>query len=143
MGTIESLWEANMDLLEENPEIDLHDKENRIYARNMGMIPQFIAPDAKVENCLITEGCEVYGNATHSILSSGAVVEKCAQVFDSVIMPGARIMSGAVVRRAIIAENAVISPGAIVGEETGDIAVVGNGVTVPEGTVVKAGEQFA
>ena len=143
VGTIESLWEANMDLLEENPEIDLHDKENRIYARNMGMIPQFIAPDAKVENCLITEGCEVYGNATHSILSSGAVVEKCAQVFDSVIMPGARIMSGAVVRRTIIAENAVISPGAIVGEETGDIAVVGNGVTVPEGTVVKAGEQFA
>ena len=70
-------------------------------------------------------------------------MEKCAQVFDSVIMPGARIMSGAVVRRAIIAENAVISPGAIVGEETGDIAVVGNGVTVPEGTVVKAGEQFA
>ena len=143
VGTIESLWEANMDLLAEKPEIDLHDKQNRIYARNMGQIPQFVAPDAKVDNCLITEGCEIYGNVTHSILSSGAVVEKCAQVFDAVIMPGARIMSGAVVRRAIVAENAVIMPGAIIGEETGDIAVVGNGVTVPEGTVVKAGEQFA
>ena len=143
VGTIESLWEANMDLLADKPEIDLRDKKFRIYARNLGMIPQFVADDAQVDNCLITEGCEVFGKVTHSILSSGAVVEEGAQVIDSVIMPGARIEKGAVVRRAIVAENAVISAGAVVGEEEGLIAVVGQDMTVPKGAFVKAGEQFA
>ncbi len=143
VGTIESLWEANMDLLSDNPQIDLHDKKFRIYARNMGMPPQYISEDAQVENCLITEGCEVCGNVKHSILSSGARIKKGATVIDSVIMPGAVIESGAVVRRAIIAENAVVRGGAVVGGEEGLIAVVSNGITVPEGTVVKPGEQYA
>jgi glucose-1-phosphate adenylyltransferase len=142
VGTIESLWEANMDLLEDQPEIDLHDKKNRIYARNLGMIPQFVADNAQVENCLITEGCQVYGHVIHSILSSGAVVEEGAQVIDSVIMPGAKIEKGAIVRRAIVAENAVISANATVGEGAGLIAVVGQDAVVPEGGKVTAGEQF-
>ena len=143
VGTIESLWEANMDLLEDHPEIDLHDKKFRIYARNLGMIPQFVADKAVVENCLITEGCEVYGKVKHSILSSGVAVAEGAAVIDSVIMPGAKIEKGAVVRRAIVAENAVISAGAVVGEEgDGLIAVVGQDAVVPEGGVVAAGEQF-
>ncbi len=143
VGTIESLWEANMDLLAEKPEIDLHDKKFRIYARNLGMPPHHIADGATVDNCLITEGCEIMGTVAHSILSSGVVVEEGAKVIDSVIMPGAVIKSGAVVRRAIVAENAVISAGCEIGEEEGLIAVVGQGVTVPENTAVKAGEQFA
>ncbi|MBQ6951299.1 MAG: glucose-1-phosphate adenylyltransferase [Clostridia bacterium] len=143
VGTIESLWEANMDLLAEKPEIDLHDKKFRIYARNLGMPPHHIADGAIVENCLITEGCEIMGKAVHSILSSGVVVEEGAEVIDSVIMPGAVIKKGAIVRRAIVAENAVVQAGCRVGEEEGLIAVVGQSVTVPENTVVKAGEQFA
>ncbi|MBE5782004.1 MAG: glucose-1-phosphate adenylyltransferase [Clostridiales bacterium] len=142
VGTIESLWEANMDLLEKDPEINLHDKKFRIYARNLGMLPQYLAPTCHVENSLITEGCEVMGSAVHSILSSGVVVEEGAQVIDSVIMPGAKIEAGAVVRRAIVAENAVVSKDAQVGEGEGLIAVVGQDAVVPCGAVVKAGEQF-
>lgn len=143
VGTIESLWEANMDLLEDVPEIDLHDKKFRIYARNLGMLPQYIAASAEVDNCLITEGCRILGKVKHSILSSGAVVEEGAEVLDSVIMPGAVIKAGAKVQRAIVAENAVVEGGAKVGEETGLIAVVAQGVTVPDGYHVKAGEQYA
>ena len=142
VGTIESLWEANMDLLEDTPEIDLHDKKFRIYARNLGMLPQYISSAARVDNCLITEGCRIMGNVKHSILSSGAVVEEGAEVKDRVIMPGAVIKSGARVQRAIVAENAVVEGGAVVGEETGLIAVVAQGVTVPQGCRVKAGEQY-
>ena len=142
VGTIESLWEANMDLLEDQPEIDLHDKQFRVYARNLGLLPQYIAESAVVDNCLVTEGCEIFGSVTHSILSSGVVVEKGAQVFDSVIMPGARIKAGAVVRRAIVAENAVVAENAAVGEAEGLIAVVGQNVKVPEGACIKAGEQY-
>ena len=142
VGTIESLWEANMDLLADQPEIDLHDKKFRVYARNLGLQPQYIADGAQIHNCLITEGCQILGRITHSILSSGAVVEAGAQVIDSVIMPGARVEPGAVVRRAIVAENARVGRGAQVGEETGLIAVVGQGAVVPDGAAVKAGEQF-
>ena len=142
VGTIESLWEANMDLLADQPEIDLHDKKFRVYARNLGLQPQYIADGAQIHNCLITEGCQIMGRITHSILSSGAVVEAGAQVIDSVIMPGARVEPGAVVRRAIVAENARVGRGAQVGEETGLIAVVGQGAVVPDGAAVKAGEQF-
>ena len=142
VGTIESLWEANMDLLEDEPQIDLHDKKFRIYARNLGMLPQDIQETATVDNCLITEGCEIAGSVTHSILSSGVIVEEGAQVIDSVIMPGARIKKGAVVRRAIVAENAVVSENAKVGQEEGLIAVVGQDAVVPEGAFVAAGEQF-
>ena len=143
VGTIESLWEANMDLLSPTPEIDLHDKKFRIYARNLGLQPQYIAESAQVNNCLITEGVEVYGSTDHSVLSSGAVVEAGARVIDSVIMPNAVIKAGAVVRRAIVAEGAVVEENAQIGEETGLIAVVGPHATVPKQGVVKAGEQFA
>ncbi len=142
VGTIESLWEANMDLLEKVPAIDLHDKQFRVYARNLGLLPQYIGDTAVVDNCLITDGCVICGECHHSILSSGVKVDSGAIVEDSVIMPGAHIRSGAVVRRAIVAENAEIRGGSVVGEETGNIAVVGIGVVVPEGTKVAAGEQY-
>ena len=141
VGTIESLWEANMDLLENPMPIDLHDKKWRIFARNPGMAPHYIAKGATVADSLITEGCEVYGNVEHSILFAGVVIEEGAKVTDSVIMPGSVIKRGAVVRRAIVAENAVVGAGAFVGEEKGNIAVVGQNITLPAGVTVTAGQQ--
>ena len=141
VGTIESLWEANMDLLTTPMPIDLHDKKWRIYARNPGMAPHYIAKGASVQDSLITEGCEVYGNVKHSVLFAGVVIEEGACVQDSVIMPGSVIKRGAVVRRAIVSENAVVGAGSFVGEETGNIAVVGQNVTLPAGVTVTAGQQ--
>ena len=141
VGTIESLWEANMDLLSTPMPIDLHDKKWRIYARNPGMAPHYIAKGAFVQDSLITEGCEVYGNVKHSVLFAGVVIEEGACVQDSVIMPGSVIKRGAVVRRAIVSENAVVGAGSFVGEETGNIAVVGQNVTLPAGVTVTAGQQ--
>ena len=141
VGTIESLWEANMDLLSTPMPIDLHDKKWRSYARNPGMAPHYIAKGASVQDSLITEGCEVYGNVKHSVLFAGVVIEEGACVQDSVIMPGSVIKRGAVVRRAIVSENAVVGAGSFVGEETGNIAVVGQNVTLPAGVTVTAGQQ--
>ena len=141
VGTIESLWEANMDLLSTPMPIDLHDKKWRIYAKNPGLAPHFIAKGADVQDSLITEGCMIYGKVSHSVLSAGVTVEEGANVQDAVVMPGAVIKRGAVVRRAIVAENAVIGAGSLVGEETGNIAVVGPNVTLPAGVSVTAGVQ--
>ena len=141
VGTIESLWEANMDLLSSPPPINLHDKSWRIYARNSGMPPHYVAKGASVIDSLVTEGSEIYGTVNHSIIFAGVTIEEGANVQDSVIMPGSVIHRGAIVRRTIVAENAVIGAGAIVGEETGNIAVVGHDVSLPAGVSVAAGVQ--
>ena len=141
VGTIESLWEANMDLLSQPMPIDLHDKKWRIYAKNPGLPPHCTAAGAVVKDSLITEGCEIFGKVQHSVVFAGVTVEEGASVIDAVVMPGAVIKRGAVVRRCIIAENAVVGAGALVGEETGDIAVVGNNVHLPAGVSVAAGVQ--
>ncbi|MBE5804637.1 MAG: glucose-1-phosphate adenylyltransferase, partial [Clostridiales bacterium] len=141
VGTIESLWEANMDLLETPMPVDLHDKKWRIYARNPGLAPHYIAKGAVVEDSLVTEGCEVFGTVKHSVIFAGVTIEEGANVQDSVVMPGSVIKRGAVVRRAIVSENAVVGAGSFVGEETGNIAVVGQGITVPAGVKVAAGVQ--
>ena len=141
VGTIESLWEANMDLLSTPMPIDLHDKKWRIFARNPGYAPHYIAEGATVRDSLVTEGTEIYGHVEHSVIFSGVTIEEGAKVTDAVIMPGAVIRRGAVVRRSIVAEDAVIGAGAIVGEETGNIAVVGYEVNLPAGVSVAAGQQ--
>ena len=141
VGTIESLWEANMDLLEMPMPIDLYDKRWRIYARNPGMPPHCVAEGAKVVDSLITEGCEVKGVVKHSVLFAGVTVGEGAEISDAVVMPGAVIERGAVVRRAIVAENAHICAGAVVGEETGLIAVVGPKAVIASGESVAAGVQ--
>ena len=141
VGTIESLWEANMDLLNMPMPIDLYDKKWRIYGRNPGVAPHYIAAGAVAKSSLITEGCEVYGRVEHSVLFAGVTVMEGASVTDSVVMPNAVIERGAQVCRAIVAEGAVIGAGAKVGEETGNIAVVGQNVKLAAGTLVRAGEQ--
>ena len=141
VGTIASLWEANMDLLQDNPEFDLTDPRWKIYSRTPVMPPQFLGDKAVVENSMLTEGCEVYGTVKHSVLFAGVRVDEGAVVEDSVIMPGTHIQSGAVVKRTIIAEDCVISKDAKVGEDEGDIALIGQATTLPEGYAVKAGAQ--
>ena len=141
VGTIESLWEANMDLLEKPMPMDMHDKKWRIFAKNPGMAPNYIAKGATVTDSLITEGCEVFGHVHHSILFAGVTVEEGASVESSVIMPGSVIKRGAVVRRAIVAENATVGAGTIVGEDEGNIAVIGHNVSLPAGVSIPAGQQ--
>lgn len=141
VGTIESLWDANMDLLENPPPVNLHDRNWRIYARNIGMPPHFTADTGSVENSLITEGCVVRGTVKNSVLSAGVVVEEGATVEDSVLMPFVHVEKGAVVNRSIVAEFAVIGPDCQVGEASGDIAVVGKHSALASGTVVTAGQQ--
>lgn len=130
VGTVNSLWEANLDLL--NPKIDLNlaDQNWRIYSRTTGMPPQYISESADVENSLITDGCEVYGRLDYSVLFENVTVEEGADVEYSLVMPGAVIKRGAKVKYSIIAENAVIGEGAAIGE---DPAVYGSdnwGITV-------------
>lgn len=115
-----------------NPKTDLNlaDKDWRIYSRNTGMPPQYIAENAAVENSLVTDGCEIYGKLDYSVLFENVTVEEGAEVEYSLVMPGAVIKSGAKVRYSVIAENAVIGENADIG---GDPAVVGTknwGITV-------------
>lgn len=142
VGTIESLWTANMDLLQMPMPIDLYDKNWRIYGRNPGETPHYIGKSATVKDCLVTEGCEVFGAVSHSVLFSGVTVLEGAVVEDSIVMPNAVVERGAIVRRAIVAEKAVIGAGATVGETDGEIAVVGNSVRVEKGGRVKPGQQY-
>ena len=141
VGTISSLWEANMDLLKNPPEFDLTDPRWKIYSLTPVMPPHFIADDAVVENSMVTEGCEIDGIVRDSVLFAGVTVEKGAVVEDSVIMPGTTIKAGAIVRRAIVSENCVIAKRCEVGEANGDIALIGQDTALPEGYVVKAGLQ--
>jgi len=141
VGTIASLWEANMDLLKTPPEFDLTDPRWKIYSRTPVMPPHFIADDAVVENSMVTEGCEIDGIVRDSVLFAGVTVEKDAVVEDSVIMPGTTIKAGAIVRRAIVSEHCVIAKRCEVGEAAGDIALIGQDTVLPEGYVVKAGLQ--
>jgi glucose-1-phosphate adenylyltransferase len=141
VGTIHSLWEAHMDLLKDPPAIDLNDRRWPVYAKNPVMPPHFIGPDASVKNSMITEGCEIYGSVSGSVLSAGVIVEEGAMVEDSAVMPGCVIKKGARVKRAIIAEQTVIGEGRQVGEDEGDIALVGQDTRLPAGYKVPAGAQ--
>ena len=142
VGTVDSLLEANLDLLEDPMPIDPADKSWRIYSRNPGMPPEYTAPGAQVHNALVTEGCEVYGAVEHSVLFAGVKVEEGAKIEDAVVMPRVTVGRGSVVRRAIIAENAVIGAGCVIGAAEGGIAVVAQGAVLPAGTVVAPGEQY-
>ena len=130
VGTVDSLWDANLDLLNPNLNLDLADKNWKIYSKTTGTSPQYISDTAKVENSLITNGCEIYGDVDYSILFKDVTIEEGATVDYSLVMPGAVIKKGAKVRYAIIAEDVVVEEGAVIG---GDPAVVGTddwGITV-------------
>ena len=141
VGTIASLWEANMDLLKVPPEFNLNDPRWKIYARSPVMPPHYIGTAARVERSMIAEGGEINGTVLGSVLFAGVQIDEGAVVEDSVVMPGTRVESGAVIRRAIVSENCVIHSGCVVGEAEGDIALVGQDTCLPAGYVVRAGDQ--
>ena len=144
VGTLDSLWEANMDLLNPNIPIDLYDPDWKMYSRNPVLPPHYIGADATVENSMVSEGCTVDGTIDFSVIYEGVTIEKGAVVTDSIIMPGSVIKSGAVVEYAIVGENSTICSGAQIGKrpeavENRDdwgIAVVGHNITVSERAVV-------
>ncbi len=144
VGTLDSLWEANMDLLNPNIPIDLYDPEWKMYSRNPIMPPQYIGAKAVVENSMITDGCVVEGTVDFSVIFEGVKIEEGATVTDSIIMPGSVIKSGAVVEYAIVGENCVVGSGAQIGArpETFDnrddwgIAVVGHNINISENAKV-------
>ena len=146
VGTISSLWEANMDILDSQSGINLSDTEWKIYARNTAEPPHFVSSGAKIRNSVVSEGCVVQGNVVNSIISRSAVIEKGATVSDSIVMPNAVVKAGATVNHSIIGWEAVIESDAKVGEfqekaiaGEWQIAVVGPNVTVKSGEVVEAG----
>ena len=144
VGTINSLWDANLDLLNPKVDLDLNDDSWRIYSKSPTAPPHYIGSTAKVENSMITEGCEIEGKIDFSVLFANVTVEEGAEVRYSIVMPGTVIKKGAVVQYAIVAENAVIESGAVVGESPENmadindwgVAVVGNGVTIGKGAKV-------
>ena len=145
VGTIDSLWEANMDLLGDNPEFNIHDKKWRIFSRNYAEPPHFVGDDANVSNAIVTEGCDIEGTVENCVLSNGVIVEKGAVVRDSVIMSGTIIKAGATVNYSIIDSNSIISENATIGEPKdvskgiaviGSDLCVGKGVTIPSGAMI-------
>lgn len=135
VGTIASFHETSMDLLGENPEFDLFDKTFLVMSNDSTRPPHFIGPDGRVDDCLVSNGCRVYGTARHSILSTDCIVGERAIVEDSVLLPGAVVKDGAHVVRAILGENAIVEEGVKLGsvDMTKDTAVVGNDVVIGRG----------
>ena len=142
VGTIDSLWEANMDLLGDHPQFNIHDKQWRIFSRNYAEPPHFIGESASVSNSIITEGCDIEGTVENSVLSNGVIVEKGAVVKDSVVMSGTIIKAGASVNYSIIDSNTIVSENSVVGEEktkaTG-ITVIGSDLLIKEGVIIPSG----
>ena len=148
VGTIDSLWEANMELLGKNPEFNIRgDERSKIYARNSALPSSYIDEHAKTINAFIAEGCEVYGTVRHSIISVGCTIGESALVEDSVVMPGVVIEPGAIVRHAILGENSKVCRNAVVGgafaaNEKKEISVTAKGTVVEANTVLLPGEML-
>lgn len=142
VGTISSLWEANMDLLGEDPAFDVADPAWKIHSRNPLAPPEYIGEGAAVQNSMVALGCEIYGEVENSVLSSNVVVEKGAVVKDSVIMSGTTVRAGAKIDYSIIDEDVVVGEDAVIGADKSEakgIAVLGRNIEVGKGAVVSAG----
>ena len=143
VGTIDSLWEANMDLLGDTPEFSMNDESRgKIYSRSSVSPPQFVDKGAVISNSIITEGCKISGTVINSVLSHGVTVEAGAIVKDSVIMANTYIGKDVKVNYSILDEEITVGDGATVGEskETAKgIAVIGNGIKIEAGATVEAG----
>ena len=146
VGTIASLWEANMELLGKNPEFNLRGGKNEtIYARNSALPASYIDDDAKIIDALVAEGCEVYGTVKHSVVSIGCTIGKNALVEDAVVMPGVVIEDGAIVRNCILGEGSKIGKNAVVGGqfaegEAREISVTSKDAVIEANAVLKPGD---
>ncbi len=117
VGTIQSLWEANMELLDDNEGLTLEDDGWRIYSKAPNKPPHYVSSDASLRNCYITEGCEIYGEINHSVVFEGVTVEEGAKIEDSIIFPGAVIKKGAAVYKALIGSGSIIGSDARIGSD--------------------------
>ena len=149
VGTISSLWQANMDILGQHPLLNMRESTNRIYSRNFAHPCSYIAPGADIVNSFVAEGSTVYGKVYNSIISSGCVVEKGAEIYDSFVMPNAVIERRSVVRYSIIGEEALVHANSRIGDNPEfyekskwDIAVVGSGKEVPQNSIILPKEAF-
>lgn len=151
VGTIDSLWEANLDLLNPKMQLDLDDEHWRIYSRSIAGAPHFVSADAEVQNSIVTEGCDISGTVDFSVIFGDVVIEKGAVVHDSIVMPGSVIHSNARVEYAILGERSVIGAGASVGmrpeeaENLDDwgVTVIGPDISVGRGSTVGAHKMIA
>ena len=148
VGTIDSLWEANMELLGKEPEFNIRgDERSRIYARNSALPSSYIDEEAKTVGSFIAEGSEIYGTVRHSVISVGCTVGKGALVEDSVVMPGVVIEPGAIVRHAILGEKSRVCRNCVIGgafapDEKKEISVTSKGAVLEAGSVLLPGEML-
>lgn len=149
VGTISSLWEANMDILDTHSGINLNDKDWKIYARNAAEPPHYIGCGAYISNSIISEGCNIDGEIINSVISTGVDIKEGARIVDSIVMPNSVIEENAVINHAIIGWGATVGKDAVIGAGqtapvNGEwaIAVVGPDVSVPDATIVAAGEML-
>ena len=146
VGTISSLWEANMDLIGQPPVLDLSGNDWRIFARHSASAPQFVGENATIENCYITEGCQIYGTIKNSVIGPGVKIMEGATVEDCVLMGDCVIEANATVQYAIIDSDVTIGADATVGAPRAsgaEIAVVGENITIPAGAAVEPGAMLS
>ncbi|MCI8459596.1 MAG: glucose-1-phosphate adenylyltransferase [Clostridia bacterium] len=143
VGTVTSLWEANMDLLGEKPVLTLNASGQKVYSRNEPLPPTFFGANASVENCMLTTGCEIYGKVKNSVIGEGVVIGEGAVVQDSVIMSNSVIGKGVCMRYGMVDENVTIGDNVTVGDEKSDsdhIALIGRDSVIAAGRKIAAGE---
>lgn len=148
VGTIHSLWEANMDIIASPPVFNLQDKNWKIYSKNPVQPPHYVSNDANITNTCVTEGCYVYGDVDHSVISDGVIIEKGAIIKDSVIFPNAHICEDVILEKTIVGEGAVIGKGVQAGIEssennpysshlcTNEIVLINNNIKIEGGTII-------
>ena len=143
VGTVETYWQAHMDLLGENPELDLQDRNWIIYSVNPNRPPQYLSEDAVVDNSMINKGTQIMGTVKNSVLFFGVKVARNAVVENSVILPNTRISSGAKIKNSIVGRNVIIEKDSQIGIENEDqdlkITVIGDDEVIPEASNIKAG----
>lgn len=154
VGTIHSLWEANMDLLSNPPRFDIYDADWSIYSRNTALAPQYVGPNAKICESTVSQGSTVYGNVSHSVVFSNVQIGENSEVCDSVIMPGAKIGKNVTVKKAVIGSGAIVEDGSAIGVSddpcgaflsdmcTDGIVLIEGGARVRAGSTVPRGSMF-
>ncbi|MDD6214790.1 MAG: glucose-1-phosphate adenylyltransferase [Firmicutes bacterium] len=148
VGTIKSLWEANMDLIDTPPKFNINDNTWSIYSRNTALAPQYVGKNARIKDSTVTQGCVIYGDVIHSVIFSNVKIGENSKVIDSVVMPGAKIGKNTVINKAVIGPDAVIGDGVVIGAEsdgenkyksklcTDGLVLIEGGTLVPDSTVV-------
>ncbi|MFT5875077.1 MAG: glucose-1-phosphate adenylyltransferase [Clostridium sp.] len=136
VGTIKSLWEANMDLIDDNNELNIHDESWRIYSISPSSPAQYIGPNAKVTNSLVVQGCIVLGEVYNSVLFQGVTVGKNSKISNSVIMPNTKISDNVIINKAIIGNNVIIRGHSLIGISD-DITLISEGTEIKSNSVIR------